>query len=470
MAIEPRDAVAKIKKYLLDGAIWEIDTDTWPRYAVVPFDVMRSCAATVRDLTTDGQLNLRAMSLVYTTLLSLVPLLAISFSVLKGFGVHNQVEPFLQNLLQPLGDKGLEISDRIIEFVENVKAGVLGSLGLGLLIFTVISLMQKIERAFNFAWHVNQHRSLAQRFSGYLSVIVIGPLLIFSSIGITTSIQATSVVESLAAYQTVGTLLEFLGKLVPYCLIIAAFTFIYIFMPNTRVRVQSAFVGALVAGFLWESMGWVFASFVVNSVNYTAIYSAFATLIVFLLWLYLGWLILLAGASIAFYHQHPDYRSLQRGILRLSIRVREKLALLVMHAVGENMYANRHPWTAGDLARRLGVPVAAVELVVGSLEAGGLLAPTADEPPAYLPAKPLDETCVGDVLDTARSADEISNLAFSRLPASPSVDAVLGERAAAADTAVRGRRIKDLSSPQATAKPPVTEPVPIASAPKRRGL
>lgn len=155
MAIDPRDAVAKIKKYLLDGAIWDIETDKWPRYAVVPFEVLRSCTATVRDLTTDGQLNLRAMSLVYTTLLSLVPLLAISFSVLKGFGVHNQVEPFLQNLLQPLGDKGMEISDRIIEFVENVKAGVLGSLGLALLIFTVISLMQKIERAFNFAWHVN---------------------------------------------------------------------------------------------------------------------------------------------------------------------------------------------------------------------------------------------------------------------------------------------------------------------------
>ena len=439
---------------------------------MVPFEVLRSCTATVRDLTTDGQLNLRAMSLVYTTLLSLVPLLAISFSVLKGFGVHNQVEPFLQNLLQPLGDKGMEISDRIIEFVENVKAGVLGSLGLALLIFTVISLMQKIERAFNFAWHVNQHRSLAQRFSGYLSVIVIGPLLVFSSLGITASILHTPVVESLAAYETVGTLLEFLGKLVPYCLIIAAFSFIYIFMPNTKVRARSAFVGALVAGFLWESMGWVFASFVVNSVNYTAIYSAFATLIIFLLWLYLSWLILLAGASIAFYHQHPEYRSLQRGILRLSGRVGEKLALLVMHAVGENFYSERQPWTMGDLSRRLGVPVAAMELVIANLQAGGLLAATNDDPPAYLPARPLDETCVGDVLESVRSADEISSLAFSRLPALPSVDAVLGERAEAAEaaeTAIRGRRIKDLSSPEATAKVQPTEPVPIASAPKRRG-
>jgi len=104
----------------------------------------------------DGQLNFRAMSLVYTTLLSLVPLLAVSFSVLKGFGVHNQIEPALLNLLAPLGDKGLEITDKIIEFVDNIKVGVMGAVGLGLLFYTVVALMQKIESAFNYTWHVQK--------------------------------------------------------------------------------------------------------------------------------------------------------------------------------------------------------------------------------------------------------------------------------------------------------------------------
>ena len=111
-------------------------------------------------------LTLQAMSLVYTTLLSLVPLIAVSFSVLKGFGVHNQVEPMLSSVLAPLGDKGAEITSKIIEFVENTKAGVLGSLGLVLLFYTVVSLIQKIERSFNFTWRISKPRPFAQRFSG----------------------------------------------------------------------------------------------------------------------------------------------------------------------------------------------------------------------------------------------------------------------------------------------------------------
>ena len=122
-----------------------------------------------RDLV-GGMLTLRAMSLVYTTLLSIVPLLAVSISVLKGFGVHDQLEPALVNLLQPLGERSAEISSRIVGFVENMKIGVLGALGLSLLIFTVITLIQKIESAFNYTWQLKANRNLMQRFSNYLSV------------------------------------------------------------------------------------------------------------------------------------------------------------------------------------------------------------------------------------------------------------------------------------------------------------
>ncbi len=153
----------------ITGAIWDVDPAALPAWAGGPMRLVHILYAVVRDLG-DGMLRLRAMSLVYTTLLSLVPLLAISFSVLKGFGVHNQIEPMLLNFLAPLGEKGVEITEYIITFVERIKVGVLGAVGLGLLVYTVVSLMQKIERSFNDTWHVTRHRSLAQRFSGYLSV------------------------------------------------------------------------------------------------------------------------------------------------------------------------------------------------------------------------------------------------------------------------------------------------------------
>ncbi len=207
-----------------------------------------------------GQLNLRAMSLVYTTLLSLVPLLAVSFSVLKGFGVHNQIEPILFNFLEPLGEKGREVGEQIIGFVENVKAGVLGSVGLAFLLYTVISLIQKVESAFNFVWQVDRLRSLSQRFSSYLSVILIGPVLVFSALGITASFMSLDLVQRLLTIEPFGYLFVVASKLMPYVLICAAFTFIYVFIPNTRVRVGAALVGALVGGVLWQSTGCAFAA------------------------------------------------------------------------------------------------------------------------------------------------------------------------------------------------------------------
>jgi membrane protein len=243
-----------------------------------------------------GQLNLRAMSLVYTTLLSIVPLLAVSFSVLKGFGVHNQIEPLLLNFLQPLGPRGKELSDNIIGFVENVRVGVLGSLGLVFLLYTVVSLIQKVESSFNYVWHVERLRGLAQRFSSYMSVILIGPVLVFTALGVTATAMNNTLVQQLMSVQPFGDLIVSFSRLVPYLLVIAAFIFFYLFIPNTRVKLLPAFVGGVFAGVLWQSSGWAFAAFIASSSNYAAIYSGFAIVILLLIWLYLNWLILLLGA------------------------------------------------------------------------------------------------------------------------------------------------------------------------------
>jgi membrane protein len=202
--------------------IWRADLSAMRPWKAWLTQLLRVLYVVTRDLT-DGQLTLRAMSLVYTTLLSLVPLLAVSFSVLKGFGVHNQIEPLLQNFLAPLGPKGAEITGYVIGFVENMRVGVLGSLGLGLLLYTVVSLIQKIEQAFNFTWHAVQNRSVVQRFSNYLSVILVGPVLMFTAVGMTASVTSTAVVQRLASIEPFGTAIHMLSQLVPYLLVIAVF-------------------------------------------------------------------------------------------------------------------------------------------------------------------------------------------------------------------------------------------------------
>ncbi len=432
------------KAVSLKKAIWDTDLGALPAWKARAVRIVRITIAVARDFFR-GQLSLRATSLVFTTLLSLVPLLAVAFSVLKGFGVHNELQPVLLNFLEPLGEKSVEITDKIIGFVENVKAGVIGSVGLGVLFYTVISLMAKIERAFNYTWQVSQHRSMSERFSGYLIVIIVGPVLVFSALGIMATVVGSETVAQLATIQPFGWLIGLLSKLLPYIMIVAAFTFIYVFMPNTKVRVGSAVVGALVAGIMWQSTGWLFAAFVANSPKYTAIYSAFATLIVFMIWLYLSWLILLVGASIAFYHQHPEHVSAAREPLTLSARMRERLALLIMSLIGRNYYDGGPAWNLHDLARELRVPVDGVEEILDGLEAGDLLKQTADTPATYLPARPLDEMRLKTVIDAARRAGESSRISLERISSRQNVNRVLRQLDEAAAGALEGETVRALA-------------------------
>ena len=425
-------------------ALWGVDIEPLPRWKAWPIVVLRVVFAVARDVLA-GNLTLHAMSLVYTTLLSFVPLLALSFSVLKGFGVHNQVEPILLRLLEPLGEKGQEIAALVIGFVDNIKVGVLGAVGLALLFYTVVSLMQKIESAFNDTWRISETRPFTRRFSDYLSVLLIGPVLIFSAVGITASLTSNALFERLTAVAPLGTLIELAGRVTPFLLVGCAFTFIYVFMPNTRVRVRSALLGGFVAGILWVTAGWGFATFVANSSKYAAIYSAFATLILFLIWLYLNWLILLVGSSIAFYHQNPEYLAVSRGPLWLSNRIREKMALLAIVIIARSHYRGAPRWTIERLTKRLNTPSEAVERVIQGLEQGGLLARTSDDPTCYLPARPFDVATVKDVLDAIRQTGEERPFGFDRLPHQPTVEELVNEIDETVSEALHGRTIKDLA-------------------------
>ncbi|MEJ2141608.1 MAG: YihY/virulence factor BrkB family protein [Gammaproteobacteria bacterium] len=333
----------------LKSHIWDTDEDKYPPLQRGGVIALRILYLLIRDLR-EGQLNLRAMGLVYTTLLAIVPLVAVSFSVLKGFGVHNQVEPLLYSLLEPLGEKGAEITARIISFVDNIKAGILGSLGLAFLIYTTVSLLQKIERAFNFTWRVTTHRPLSQRFTDYITLVLIGPVLIFSALGVTASISNISLIQQVMEIEAIGFLFNLAGYLIPFFLIVTIFSLVYKLVPNVDVKIKSAIIGAVIAGLLWQISSWAFSSFVVGSTKYTAIYSAFATLIIFMIWLYLNWLILLIGCSISFYYQNSEHRNLNAKVMTLSNRMREKLGLQIMTMIARNYFQHKEEWSIDVLA------------------------------------------------------------------------------------------------------------------------
>ncbi|MEE8333523.1 MAG: YhjD/YihY/BrkB family envelope integrity protein, partial [Alphaproteobacteria bacterium] len=424
-------------------AIWQPDLAALPTWHALGLRMLRTFWAVLRDVR-QGDLSLRAMSLVYTTMLSMVPLLAISFSVLKGFGVHEELETAMMRVLLPLGERGVEVGIRIVEFVENVKVGVLGSVGLALLLYTVVSLMQKIERAFNHIWDVPQTRPFAQRFSGYLSVIVIGPLLVFSAVGISASLMNSKIVTTLSAVAPIGVLIDTVGQFVPATLVVGAFTFIYVFMPNTRVRVLSAFTGALVGALLWGLASWVFASFIVSSAQYAAIYSGFAALILFMLWLYVAWLVLLIGSSVALYHQHPEDLILAQRTAALSPRMAERLALAVLVEIGAAFAGSTAAPSDEDLAARLRCSSRTVDRLTDLLARKGFITATIDVPARWLPARVPDAILLGDVISAVRAEGEGAASTASYVHVTPSVRKLLDEADAARDRVLESRSLAEL--------------------------
>ncbi|MGB1561627.1 MAG: YihY/virulence factor BrkB family protein [Sinimarinibacterium flocculans] len=367
--------------------LWDLEASArYPKRLVV---LGRYGFVLARDLI-EGQLNMRAMSLVYTTLLSIVPLLALAFSVLKALGVHNSLEPVLLELLRPLGTQAEDISANVIGFVENIRVGVLGSLGVALLFYAALSLIQKVESAFNFIWRIERPRPLSQRLGEYFAVLTVGPVAVFAALGVTASIFNSAVMLRIGSIEPFGLLIFIAARLLPYALIIGAFTFLYAFVPNTRVRLRAAALGGLLAGVLWQAGSTAFASFVAHAPNYNAVYSGFAIVIFLLIWLYVGWLILLIGCQLAFYIQHPEHLKPRRTPASLSGRATEYLALMIMGLTGRRFMAGRPGYTQEELALALHAEPDHVARVVEVLLFHGLLVETGHDRTQLIPGMDLD--------------------------------------------------------------------------------
>ncbi|MFW2405088.1 MAG: YihY/virulence factor BrkB family protein [Gammaproteobacteria bacterium] len=333
---------------------------------------VRFLYAIVRDVIS-GNFTLRAAGLVYVTILSIVPMLAIVFSILKGFGVHRELEPLLYNFLAPLGEKGAELTEQVIGFVDNVQGNVLAGAGIILLFFTTISMAQKVEDSFNFVWRVDQSRSIAQRITEYLSLILIVPIVMVTAIALLASFRSTAIVQRLESFEAISETALLIGQLAPYGMVVMLFTIAYWFLPNTRVRFLPALMGGIAGGLLWVSAGSLFTTFVVTSTRTLSIYATFAIVIMALIWLYLSWLILLVGALVSFYVQNPQHLRLGYRPVSLGSRQREQTALGLMLASAKAFREGAPQPTTGDAAAAAGLPTLVVLPVLRRLVAARLL-------------------------------------------------------------------------------------------------
>lgn len=395
----------------------------------------------------ENRCPLLASALTYTTLLSLVPLLALMFAILKGLGVQNQLEPIL---LEKLSAGSEQIVNQIIAYIDKTDVKALGAAGLASLLITAISVVGNIEFALNRIWGVQHTRTLGRKFADYLSVMLTCPILFVAALGLTSSIQSAAFVRQILELPGMSYLLLAVAFLSPYILMWIALTFIYNYLPNTKVQLASAFYGGVIAGTLWQLAQWGYIHFQVGVARYNAIYGAFAQLPIFLVWLYTGWNIVLFGAVISFAHQNIRTSGKDPNVIDATHASREEVGIKLLWLIGRNFDAGEPPLSAPALARELVVSVKlAAEILEHYCRMGFLVAASKEtEEPIYILARPPEKIRLDDVIEAMRhyGGEEVRT---HRLENQERLKNVLDRVAEARRAALADTTLRDLLSTKA---------------------
>ncbi|MGQ4806712.1 hypothetical protein NKDENANG_00047 [Candidatus Entotheonellaceae bacterium PAL068K] len=357
----------------------------------------------LRGFFLEHQCLLRASALTFTTLLALVPMLAFTFAFLKGLGVQNQLlEPLLVPVLDRLAVGAEDTVELIIDYINNVKVGTLGAIGLGSLLFSTLLQLGAVEQSFNTIWGLHQGRTPLRKITDYVSVMVIAPLMLLLAIAATAALKNQTFITALLDMPVVGEALVFAFTILPYVAIWIGFTFFYTFIPNTRVKLIPAFAGGIIAGTLWQLAQKAYIAFLVNMPSYQAIYGAFAQFPVLIIWLYISWVILLLGAEIVFACQHADTYAYERLTSYTSIYRREWLASAMYFSLIQAFKTGQGPWSAVRFANHHRIPVRLVRDILDTFKDAKLLVEDAAMPEHYLPRCDPDAMTPWHVLYTLR--------------------------------------------------------------------
>jgi membrane protein len=371
---------------------------------------------------------LRASALTFTVALSLVPILALAFSAVKGFGGAERLRPLIEKYMG-LGSS----STQLMSYVENVNAAALGSAGGAFLLVTVISTMGTVEQALNTIFNVPQSRSYFRKFSDYLSVLFTVPLLIVAALGVT------------AVFSVRISQFPFVTQLMPYLFVWAGFFFLFVFFPYTKVRWGPALIGSFVTAVLFQLAQWGYVRFQVGVANYRAIYGAMATLPIFLVWIYIAWAVILFGAELT--------ASVQRGDIpaMLGPMSPDFLYSATMHILlrlADRAYHGGDDITSWTLARELFVAEAAITPILDGLKSGGFVIEADPSSGALNQGLFLARQASTIVL-----ADALKSVDFDQgaSDGDPRVDRVLAKMGAVRNELLKTITLEDIRSPEAKA-------------------
>ncbi len=346
---------------------------------------------------------LRASALSYTTLLAIVPLLAIAFSMLKGLGFHSRLEHVLINFLTAEQE---ELTSRIIEYIANTNFKALGVFGTALLIYASVMMLSNVERTFNDLWGVPQHRSIPRKISNYISVLFLGPFLMVLATAMIASFSSNTVVTALTGNEIFEPFFVLFSKIIPHAVLWVAFTVMYIFMPNTRVKFIPALVAGIICGSIWEGAFRMYTDFNIGLTRYNTIYGTFAVLPVFFIWLYISWLIVLIGAQLSYAIQNVRSYQQEMNFFDVGYDQKEEMTLNIMLKICTIFHNGLPQIGVEDLSGMLSVPVRLVREITQQLCDHGLLQEISGDEITFQPSKNINLITVLDVCNALRHAAE----------------------------------------------------------------
>jgi len=393
--------IAKWKSFLNEG-IWRVEAGKVSKKEAFFVRLVRTLVLAKKCFDANG-CRMRASALTFYTLLSIVPVFAMVFGIAKGFGLEQMLHDMLTQQLQGQGD----VMGRIIEFsdslLENAKGGVIAGVGVVLLFWTVIKVLGHIESSFNAIWGIRTERSMSRKFSDYLAIMMVCPILFVTASSATVFVTGfiTTIVAHVAVLGHVSGLIVASLKFLPYLVIWVLFSFMYIVMPNGRVNLASGVIGGVVAGTVYQVMQWVYIAFQIGVTKTNAIYGSFAALPLFLVWLQTSWLIVLFGAEIAYAHQNDAMHEYEPDCETASIHVKRRAVLLVLSELIRGFVKAEPAPDAAALSGRLSLPIRLVRQSLVSLVHAKLVSELSvsddGKEHTYQPAEDVDTMTISSV-------------------------------------------------------------------------
>ncbi|MBN1254323.1 MAG: YihY family inner membrane protein [Deltaproteobacteria bacterium] len=395
-------AISKIVHFLTFD-IWRIQQRDFSRVKWFLIRQLRFLMVAVRGLAED-KIQLRASALTFNTLLAIVPLAAVVFGVAKGFGFEKALEQYIIENLQ----MHVAVITRVIEFsrslLENAKGGVIAGIGFVVLFWAIIRVLANIERSFNDIWGIERSRSIMRKISDYLSFMLICPFLLVmsSTMTVIVSSQVRLIISKVALLDVLSPAITLGLKFIPLFMMWILFTFIYIFMPNTRVKLQFAAVAGLIAAVLFQVFQVAYINSQIFIAKYNAVYGSFAALPLFLIWLQTSWLIVLLGAELSFAGQNVEMYKFEQQYQKVSYSFKKLLSLRIAHLLVKNFSRAQNPWNEAQIARALEIPIRLAREILRDLHTAGVISRvTLDDERmvAYQPARNPKDITVQYVID-----------------------------------------------------------------------